>query len=1418
LAAKKPGMIKYQHIIGCKWINIDSPLLRNDLYEVYKMGEINKRNFRQIMDLKKGDFLCLYHHFSGQGISFGSFAQYDIEAVFSRFLMILEQGLEKQWNYVWWRKKRVTRRRYSDIKTMPFSLDRMYKFSPAGGIVHRYIAHKKNMTKRKDQKTTQTYFVENKMRCLAVKPRWDLQEGSLKTSLNQLFYLPQKLRRMVLEKLIAYFSPSVRAKGKPNKILWFEKSLQVSGALERWQEVVKNASPELWTKVNPFIEPKTLRSLYCPVLRSGWIYVFYKTQNKLNFTLFKEYQVKSIGVFYTHKAQFSEVDLQSSSGQNKRRSIGVAQDTILLPYLDAQKQPIQTRVCFSETQWSWPRVQALGGLDLVINQQNMLFKAAKKHYKPDSQLQTLRLGNILSFDKIITKALTQIDQEANQNKNMSLFRGEVWQVDQIAPKELPSYSVKENIENRLFYLPNKTPLVEAAGTNQIPRFTLLISDPLGVASLVTAEILFFWNELSQLISRLPTLPDAYGNCHFKSAALGYQLYFNYKAEGLVFEEIKQNGLFGQQVQESYQNPETQSASPLYKAAKYLDKTKIAYQLRVKERAFLKASGRSLQALLVNYLQLDSVVCALSDHFALPISKLGASHARYHGLLSIACLNFNSLDRAYTLDNRFINSSKIKTTVNSSVALSPKNGELIDTRYQDFGDWVLEQTVQTNLLTMRCTCSKKVIAKKQIPGLAYLSNMLQTQSGMFFSLFPKHAVKKNPLQDQLDLKRAFNLGVPRAKETQRVDKRIEKDWIDLNGKGEFFPYGFACLWQQAKPEDQIDSSLAYLAYSADLMQHAIEAYFRLAAMAWESDSQHQASVTKKVALDLLSHAEHPFRDGSIVIGSGRLAGQNSKRYKLLGMKLLGPSQDLKKSEQNEGANNNPSESLESDLHVYVQFDQAGKLVASSHDEDSIRLLESQLVLKPNGSLEMSEKAEKALTTQQVKFLYVKDAFSLNSFLAHGSKGLKGILASLALLDIFSQIVAIKDAKHPWVDLSQLFFDLQNMAQNSKELAESFLGTERVSVFLNQYASSKWLLEEQVFGDFALSPFSAIGLLGLSFTAIDTVVNFIHSFSQDDPALQISSGLNAFGASVLWGHQTARFIMAIQKQRAARLAKLALEQRDFKSKQALAIASEDSKSIQDTGLDLVADTSASSLLDSLVAFIPGFDLVTLGMVLLTIAAQVVLLFRDSKFDTWAKRSPFSKIKDKESFDNPDLLYSALLSLVMHPSLHISSYKKNQLGLTGWTINLSLPMVNLWQKPKFTTQALWQFGDAHPAVDLAAGKPINRPKSIVLLPYKKIIGQQFYYASCETKVQNQAFQLQEALQESQNLGANPAQNQITQSKRSRLLFSVRGQVNFGAYQVPIPIDWGTANPTPAAPNADFNVNPDWVHVSQAVIPVLT
>jgi uncharacterized Zn-binding protein involved in type VI secretion len=183
-------------------------------------------------------------------------------------------------------------------------------------------------------------------------------------------------------------------------------------------------------------------------LRQGWLYIY------RNGYLWRELQVRE-------NSFMADVNLRRHQGEHTRRASGESDSRVIVPWkIDNQVQTIE--IAFSEVQWSWARINAMGGME------------------PD-QSKELRLKNTTLMPTLSASETAKNRQERMQDITSELgqwLRGEGQDTENIQSAE----NVTSEIFSMLLHKNSKLPV-------------LFIRDPLGLArdlaqkaNLVTVEL------------------------------------------------------------------------------------------------------------------------------------------------------------------------------------------------------------------------------------------------------------------------------------------------------------------------------------------------------------------------------------------------------------------------------------------------------------------------------------------------------------------------------------------------------------------------------------------------------------------------------------------------------------------------------------------------------------------------------------------------------------------------------------------------------------------------------------------------------------------------------------------------------------------------------------------------------------------
>ena len=210
-------------------------------------------------------------------------------------------------------------------------------------------------------------------------------------------------------------------------------------------------------------------------LRQGWLYIY------RNGYLWRELQVRE-------NSFMADVNLRRHQGKHTRRASGESDSRVIVPWkIDNQVQTIE--IAFSEVQWSWARINAMGGMEPDTTKEPRL--------KTTTPMPTLSASETA---KNRQKRMQDITSELGQ-----WLRGEGQDTENIQSAE----NVTSKIFSMLLHKNSKLPV-------------LFLQDPLGVALDNAVAHLQGYDELTALMKTISERP------FYQSALLAYRLFFDPK--------------------------------------------------------------------------------------------------------------------------------------------------------------------------------------------------------------------------------------------------------------------------------------------------------------------------------------------------------------------------------------------------------------------------------------------------------------------------------------------------------------------------------------------------------------------------------------------------------------------------------------------------------------------------------------------------------------------------------------------------------------------------------------------------------------------------------------------------------------------------------------------------------------------------
>jgi len=203
-------------------------------------------------------------------------------------------------------------------------------------------------------------------------------------------------------------------------------------------------------------------------LEKGWVYVF-----KDDF-LWRELEV-------TERGHMKDVNLTEYQGEDSRTSTCERDNRVILPYKVNGDVP-KIQVCYSQTQWSWARINAMGGMDPKDprKKDDLQMPTGKQKSKAD-ELRKKRFGDYV---------------------------------------DLSVYDVKFNISTGPVGLADDCKSFHARLHHKKVVPILFLHDPLTIAFENASEYLVEFEKLKK------TIQKSQQHTHYKSAALAYHALFD----------------------------------------------------------------------------------------------------------------------------------------------------------------------------------------------------------------------------------------------------------------------------------------------------------------------------------------------------------------------------------------------------------------------------------------------------------------------------------------------------------------------------------------------------------------------------------------------------------------------------------------------------------------------------------------------------------------------------------------------------------------------------------------------------------------------------------------------------------------------------------------------------------------------------
>ena len=311
-------------------------------------------------------------------------------------------------------------------------------------------------------------------------------------------------------------------------------------------------------------------------VQQGWIYVF------INGYLWRELQVVS-------RAMLTDVNLRYEQGKNVRKATGERDFRILVPHkIDGKVNDI--RIAYSEVQWSWSYIYAMGGMDKEKDTRYREELHSGKAYGKD---YTKHSKNVDQYNMRLDK----IDLSDYQNN----FKNKVLSSNDAA--------VVLNIKDLEGKLKNK-PEIKLHINGEFAA--VILNDPIGVAHNYATQLNHKWNEMHSLLASLET-----GIKPGIKQTVAPDLASQIKAQFDMAVIMYQAGFSNAKNQDTYGDD--------------LNKQRLEMLLAVKERKILRNEIKQLRDKLVKAVKADAYQKALIDYTSnVPEKQLaGKATVAYH---------------------------------------------------------------------------------------------------------------------------------------------------------------------------------------------------------------------------------------------------------------------------------------------------------------------------------------------------------------------------------------------------------------------------------------------------------------------------------------------------------------------------------------------------------------------------------------------------------------------------------------------------------------------------------------------------------------------------------------------------------------------------------------------------------------------
>ncbi len=289
-------------------------------------------------------------------------------------------------------------------------------------------------------------------------------------------------------------------------------------------------------------------------LRPGWLYIY------RNGYLWRELEVLNQG-------HLRDVNLKAFQGQDLRPATGQADSRVIVPYQIAG-EPQQIEIAYSEVQWSWARVNAMGGMNPDPKQEPRLLPGTAMPEDQDKDPARYRRERMQDITDGLDRWMKGEDTESIQSVE----------------------KVTAAIYSLNLHKSSKLPVV-------------FLHDPLGIAANYVDAFFTVERELVEVIEGLPQLESIAGRdgikgysadekqAYYRAAVLAYRTFFDPKLTKGSREFLVKGKVTW-----------AEADTLIGKAARELDKAYLEEILAVEQRRELRARIREIKRIYVEFLE------------------------------------------------------------------------------------------------------------------------------------------------------------------------------------------------------------------------------------------------------------------------------------------------------------------------------------------------------------------------------------------------------------------------------------------------------------------------------------------------------------------------------------------------------------------------------------------------------------------------------------------------------------------------------------------------------------------------------------------------------------------------------------------------------------------------------------------------